>query len=115
MAIEILSDETILVALPKEPQLRYELETINETISSHGDYNVIIDFTRVEILTSSSISNLMILRDLQSRRSRKLILCNVSLPTKGIFNVAGLEGLFDFAEDKFAALAKLEHSNSHSQ
>jgi anti-anti-sigma regulatory factor len=112
MAVEHLSDEVLLVVLPKEPQLRHELETINETISNNGDYDVVIDFSRVEILTSSSISNLLILQNLLCERGRRLILSNVALPTRGLFNVVGLEGFFSFADDKYAALANLQHAKS---
>jgi anti-anti-sigma regulatory factor len=105
----------LLAVLPKEPQLRRELETINDTISNDGDYDVVIDFTRVEVLTSSSISNLVILHNLLCEHGRQLILCSVSLPTKGLFNVVGLADLFSFAEDKFAALARLQRSQPGSR
>ena len=101
-------DEVLLAVLPKEPQLRHELETINETVSSNDDYDVVIDFSRVEVLTSSSISNLVILHNLLCERGRQLILCNVTMPTRGLFNVVGLDGFFSLAEDKFAALARLQ-------
>lgn len=113
MTIEHLSDEVLLVVLQKEPGLRQELETINQSVDNppeHGDYDVIIDFARVEVLTSSSISNLVILHNLLAERGRKLILCNVGLPTKGLFNVVGLEGFFNLAEDKFAAQALLRRT-----
>ncbi len=112
MAIEKLSDEVILVVLAKEPQLRHELEAINETISDDGDCDVVVDFAGVEILTSSSISNLVILRNLLRERGRKLVLCNVALATRGLFHVVGLEGFFDYADDKFAALASLQHATT---
>jgi anti-anti-sigma factor len=108
MGIENLSDDVFLVTLSKEPELRHELEAVNETISNDGGRDVVIDFTGVELLTSSSISNLIILHNLLQDQGHNLVLCNVSLPTKGLFNVAGLSGLFEFAEHKYAALAKLQ-------
>jgi anti-anti-sigma regulatory factor len=110
MASEKLSDDVLVVALSKEPQLRHELEAINDTITDDGDYDVVADFAGVEILTSSSISNLVILHNLLRERGRKLVLCNVALPTRGLFHVVGLEGFFDYADDKFAALARLRHA-----
>lgn len=107
MSTEDLSSEVVLVVLPAEPELRDELEVVNEKIANGDDRDLIIDFSRVEILASSSISSLMILHSLMSERGRRLILCNVGLPTKGIFNVVGLREFFDFADDKFDALAKL--------
>jgi len=64
MASEKLSDDVLVVALSKEPQLRHELEAINDTITDDGDYDVVADFAGVEILTSSSISNLVIHSDI---------------------------------------------------
>ena len=108
MSVEYLPEKVLFAVLPKEPQLRQELETINETVSNNDSYDVVIDFTRVEVLTSSSISNLVILRNLLHEQGRQLILCNVALPTRGLLNVVGLDGFFSVAEDKFAAFAKLQ-------
>jgi len=110
MSIQKISDGVLLVVLPKEPQLRDELAKINETVCSRSESNVIIDFSFVEIITSSSISNLIILQDLLSKRGRKLVLCNVALPTRGIFRTVGLEKLFDFAADKSSALAIIQRT-----
>jgi len=108
MSIEYLPDNVLFAVLSKEPQLRQELETINETISSNGDYDVVIDCTRVEVLTSSSICNLVILHNMLCKHGRELILCNVALPTRGLLNVVGLDGFFSLAEDRFTALARLQ-------
>lgn len=114
MSVEYLADKVLFAVLPKEPQLRQELETINETVSNDGNNDVVIDFTRVEVLTSSSISNLVILRNLLHEQGRQLILCNVALPTRGLLNVVGLDGFFSVVEDKFAALARLQRSGPGS-
>jgi len=112
MSVEYLPDKVLFAVLPKEPQLHQELEAINETVSNNGNYDVVIDFTRVEILTSSSISNLLILRNLLHEQGRQLVLCSVALPTRGLLNVVGLDGFFSLAEDKFAALARLQASGT---
>jgi anti-anti-sigma regulatory factor len=39
---------------------------------------------------------------------RQLILCNVAIMTKYIFTVAGLDEVFDFVDDHFAALAAVQ-------
>lgn len=105
MRTERLSDDVLLVVLSKEPQLRSQLAELNETISTMSPCDVIIDLCLVEIITSSSISNLMILRHLLSEQGRKLVLCSVGLPTKGVFSTVGLENLFHFAPDRSSALA----------
>ena len=109
MAIQKFSENVLLVDLPfKEPQIGEELKSINEIVSNRDDCDVIVDFFRVEIITSSSLSNLIILRRLLREHGRELILCNVAIVTKYIFTVTGLDTVFDFIDDKFAALAVVE-------
>jgi anti-anti-sigma factor len=106
MSIQKFSEDVILVDLPfKEPDIGHELQAINDIISGRDDCDVIVDFFRVEIITSSSLSNLIILRKLMLERGRELILCNVSHVTKYIFTVANLDTIFEFVDDKLAALA----------
>ena len=108
MGIENYSEDIIVATLPEEPELRRELTMVNEIIANKGGRDVIIDFRMVEILTSSSISNLLLLRDLLRESGRRLVLCNVASPTKGIFRVAGLREDFDFVDNKSAALECIE-------
>jgi anti-anti-sigma regulatory factor len=107
MEVQKLPEGIVLVALHKEPETSNELKTLNETASEKSDFDVIIDFSRVEILASPSISNLIILHKLLRERGHRLILCNLSVPTKCIFTVAGVDAFFDFADDKSTALEQL--------
>ncbi|MHC4456647.1 MAG: STAS domain-containing protein [Planctomycetota bacterium] len=112
MGIENISDDIILVVLPKEPDLRRELAEVNETITNKGGRDVIIDFSRVEIVTSSSISNLIILRKTLSKSGHRLFLCEVAFITRCIFRIAGLSSFFDFVDDVPDALADIKGSES---
>jgi anti-anti-sigma factor len=105
MGILNLSENIIYVELPTEGQeISDELKALNETVGNRDDCDVIIDFTRVEIINSSNISNLLILRSLLEDKGRRLVLCGVSTITRCIFVVAGLAEIFFFADDKSAAL-----------
>lgn len=123
MGIQNFSEDVLLVDLSSEElQIGDELKNLNELISTRGDYDVVVDFSKVEIVTSSDISNLLALRALLCEHGRKLILCSVSAPTKGIFTVAGLDAVFEFAPDKHAALAAIQRTkvsgkptHAHSQ
>lgn len=106
MAIRNFAEGLVLVVLPAEPRTSDELQAVNKTVSKRCDFDVIIDFSRVEILTSSSLSNLMILQRWLRGCGHKLTLCNVGFATKCIFTQTGLDAFFGFADDKFAA-AKL--------
>ncbi len=106
--IHELSDDCVFVILTDYTSMGKELQIINDTLQDSPDRNVIIDFSKVQMLTSSHLSNLMILRDLLERNGRKLLLCHVSFQIKCEFTVSGLRDVFDFADDKYAAMAVLE-------
>ena len=113
MGIQNFSEDVLFVDLPaKEPQIGNELKNLNEVIVTRSDCDVVIDFFRVEIINSSSISNLLILRNLLKERGRQLILCNVAVMTKYIFTVADLDKVFDFVDDRFAAIAAMQCAES---
>ncbi|MFA5251425.1 MAG: STAS domain-containing protein [Phycisphaerae bacterium] len=109
MTIQNFSKNVLFVDLPsQEPQIGTELKSLNEIISTRSDCDVAIDFFRVEIINSSSIGNLMILRSLMEEHERQLILCNVAVMTKYIFTVAGLDKIFDFVDDRLSAMTAME-------
>jgi len=111
MGIQNFSENVIIVDLPSvDVHVAGELKDLNELMHNRSDCDVVIDCARVEIITSSNISNLLALRDLLREHGRQLILCNVTVPTKGIFTVAGLDGVFEFALDRDSALSAIEQS-----
>ena len=112
MWIESLKDKTfvIYIAVSREPELQRELEIINKIVHGRSDCNVIISLANIEMLTSSSLGRLISLHNSLSEKNCKLILCRLNLPTKGIFVTAGLNKLFNFAEDVFAAMTKIKGS-----
>lgn len=107
MATQNLTENVILVALPPEPKANAELKALNEKVSNRCDRDVIIDFALVEILTSPSISNLIILHNWIHGADHRLIFCNMKVATKCIFRVAGLDTFFEFADGRAAALVAL--------
>lgn len=113
MGIKNLSKDILLVVLPsKSPRIAQELKAVNEAVSKKkGNHDVVIDFSRVEIINSSNISNLLILHNLLQNSGHRLILCNVATVTKCIFVVAGLDVVFEFVDDKPAALVTVQHAD----
>ncbi len=111
MEIEKLTEDVIYVVLPPEPRIRDNLKELNEKVSKNCDFNVVIDFSYIEVLTSTSISNLITLQNWLDRSGYKLVLCKVAVVTKCIFDVAGLDKVFKFAADKFDALSTLKQSD----
>ncbi|MHC4157232.1 MAG: STAS domain-containing protein [Planctomycetota bacterium] len=111
MGIQDWSEDVILVDLPQEPQMGDELKTVIEMVRDRGDCEVVVDFSSVDIVTSSSLSKLLKLRKLLADCGHRLLFCNVAAATKGIFTVTGLDGVFEIADDKFVALASLQIVN----
>ena len=108
MGIQNWSDDIILVDLPQEPEMADELKTVIEMVRDRGNCDVVIDFSSVDIVTSSSLSKLLKLRKLLADCAHRLVFCNVAAATKGIFTVTGLDGVFEIVDDKFVALASLQ-------
>ncbi len=105
MGIQDWSENSILVDLPGEPEMGNELITVTEMVRDRGDCDVVIDFSGVDIVTSSSLSKLLNLRKMLSDSGHKLVLCSIASATKGIFMITGLDGNFEFANDKSEVLA----------
>jgi anti-anti-sigma regulatory factor len=88
--------EGILVwQLPKEPGTSDELKEITR---KQIDFDCILDFDNVDIITHTSLSSLMLLRKLIGNSNQELILCSVHKQTKGIFDVTALTGFFTYSE-----------------
>lgn len=107
MGIQDWSENTIVVDLSREPEIGNELLTVTKMVCDRGDCDVVIDFSDVDIVTSSSLSKLLKLRKMLFDSGHKLVLCSVSSATKGIFMITGLDGNFEFADDKSEVLASL--------
>ena len=107
MGIQDWSEDIILVDLPQEPEIEGEIKTVTEMVCDRGNCDVVIDFSGVDIVTSSSLSKLLKLRKMLTDCGHQLVCCSVAAPTKGIFMVTGLDGIFEVADDKFVALTSL--------
>ena len=115
MGFQNWSDDIILVDLPREPRMRSELKTLVEIVRDRGDCDVVGDFSSEDIMTSTSISGLLRLRKLLADCSHRLVFCSVPVATRSVFSVVGLDEVFEFAEDKFTALAAIQSSSSSKQ
>ncbi len=107
MGIQDLAENVILVDACPEPGLNDELKNVTDVVRERGDCDVVIDFSHVDIVTSSSLSKLLKLRKLLADCEHRLVLCSVATATRAIFSVTALDGIFDMVDDQFAALAAL--------
>lgn len=108
MGIQDWSEDIILVNLSKEPSLSEDLKAVIDIAGKRKDCDVVVDFTDVDIITSSSLSSLLKLRKRLKDNGRMLVFCGVKPSTRNIFTLTGLDGIFEFADDQFTALAGLQ-------
>ncbi len=111
MGIQNVSVDVLLVTLPKGSHLDDEIETVNGIVSEDCEHDVIIDFSRVEMLTSESICSLMILNKYLSGFGHQLVLYSVPSEIQHIFSRTGLEVLFTFADDEYDALQTVRRAS----
>ena len=110
MGIDQSSQGIMTVDLLPEPDMGNELEKVTNLVRDGGRIDVVVDFSAADIVTSSSIARLLRLRKLLTDYGHRLVFCNASPAIKGIFDIAGLDHVFEFADDKSAALAALENA-----
>lgn len=108
MAIKYWSDDVIVVDLSREPEMSEDLNGVAGILCERDVRSVIIDFSDVDILTSSNLSKLLELRNLMADWGRRLVFCSVATAIEGVFAVTGLEGGFELVDDRFIALTTIE-------
>lgn len=108
MGIQDWSEKVISVDLRAEPQTRDQIDEVIHQVRDKGNCGVVMDFTDVTILTSTSVAALLRLRKLLTDCGQRLVLCAVSNATRGVISVTGLDGVFEIVADRFAALAQVE-------
>lgn len=111
MVIQKQKDDIIIVRLHgRGDEISDELKKVNEDMSDSADADVIVDFSNIEIINSSNISNLLILKNLLEKNGHRLILCEVQTITKCIFVVAGLANIFEFTDSREDAQETLKQT-----
>ena len=111
MACQNLSGDLLVITLPQQPQLGPELQSLHEIADEQSDRDIIIDLSSVEMLTSESICDLMILNTTLIGFGRRLILCNTPVMIRQVFERTGLDRVFNFADSKTAAMEFLNFVN----
>ncbi|OGZ18431.1 MAG: hypothetical protein A2V72_01200 [Candidatus Nealsonbacteria bacterium RBG_13_37_56] len=107
MEIHKKSENVILVDCPPKPKIDQGLERLIIVIREKAA-NVVVDFSNVDLITASNISALLQLRKLLGDEGHRLILSGANSRIRSVFTTTGLHQIFEFADDKSAALALLE-------
>jgi anti-anti-sigma factor len=108
MGIQDWSENVILVTAAPEPDMSDELKAVTEIVQKRGNCSVVIDFSDADIITSSSLAQLLRLQKILDDHNQRLLLCGTSTRTKGVFEVTGLDKVFEFVSDRFTALAGMQ-------
>ena len=108
MDTQNFSEDVLFINLPEYPQHGDEIDTINKMLSNRVDRDVVIDFSKVKMLTSENICGLMILDKLLKGSGHKLVLCYVTSVIRQIFVRTGLVAVFNFAADEHEAIRLIQ-------
>ncbi len=104
MSIYRWSEDVILVDLPEKLEKHHELQTVIALLR-HGDAcDVVVDFSQVQVVGGAWLAQLRKIQRLVKEGGHKLTLCNLAPAIRGVFTIAHLDDLFEFAEDRFTAL-----------
>ena len=112
MGIQNFSEDILLTPLPEQPQHGDEIDIVNKLLSDSVDFDVMVDFSKVEMLTSGSICGLMILSKLLHGAERRLVLYNLPTAIQQIFVRTGLVTVFDLADDELDAQQRIQDKTS---
>ncbi len=112
MGIDHSSQGILTVDLLPEPDMGNELEKVHKIASEEADCDVVVDFSSVDIITSTNIAKLLKLKKLLDGFGHRLVLSGLISATKQIFKLAGLDQVLEFADDKSAALSTVKHARN---
>ena len=111
MTIQQWSDKIIVAELADDPQFTDEMGSLTEALATHNS-SVVVNLAGVSFLNSSNISRLLRLRKQMLGLGRRLIVCAVNDQVWGVFQVTGLDKIFEFTTDVATALASIQLSKS---
>ncbi len=113
MGIQDLTEEVLLVTLREEPGADSEVQCVTRMIVDDGPRHVIVDFSFVQKIASTAITDLIILESELQEAQRQLILCCVPPKIRRVLAHANLETFFRFSDSEFAALQMLAASECY--
>jgi anti-anti-sigma factor len=105
VSIQRWSEDVILVDLPREIESHSELQTVIRMLRQGSDCDVAVDFSHADVVGGMCLAGLLKIQRLVNECGHELTLCGVTPAMRGVFTIARLDDLFEFAEDRFAAWA----------
>jgi len=102
MPVEIRPDRVAVVSLVDEPKFANDFESLEST-KLDAPASIVLDFGTVRHINSSGIAALLRLRKRLIEEDGKLVLCRLSPQVSSVFQVTGLDRIFEFAPSADAA------------
>ena len=110
MGIQKWSDEITVVELSDSPQFADDMTALLDQLDETA-MDVVLNFAGVGFINSSDVAKLLRVRKKIISVGRRLMMCDVSSQVYGIFNVTGLEKMFEFTNDIATALTSIQLAN----
>ncbi len=110
MGIQKWSDEITVVELSDSPQFADDMTALLDHLDDTAT-DVVLNFAGVGFINSSDVAKLLRVRKKMISLGRRLMICDASSQVCGIFNVTGLEKMFEFTNDIATALTAIQLAN----
>lgn len=107
MPIQQWSEHIMLLDMRDEPQFSEDLQQVFEQLDQR-EFDVVANMKKVRQVNSTSLGELLQLRQRLVRNGRHLRLCSVPDTVWGVLLVTSLDKVFEVAEDVPSALASLQ-------
>ena len=104
MGIQKWSDTITVVELSDDPQFTDDINAVLEELDRHPT-DVVVNFVGVGFVNSSNVALLLRLRKKMMLLERRLVLSDITSQVWGVFEVTGLDKIFEFTKDVSTALA----------
>lgn len=109
MPIENWSDTIWLVKLSSEPELSEDLNAARERLNAaEAMPDIVLDFSDVNHLNSSNLTQILRIRKVCIERDAKLLLAGLNDGIWAVFLTTSLDKIFEFQTDAATALAALQ-------
>lgn len=106
--------EVLTVRVTEGPVIDSIQQQLNNLLDEDAGQRVVVDLSRVEIMSSAMLSVLVQAYRHLAESSGRLVLCGLKPPVVKVFEITRLDQLFRLEADVSAALARLASAGSES-
>lgn len=99
MSVRDCREDVLVVDLPQGCDVGEELKAVAQLVHGQVQRDVVVNLSGVDILNTSHIAALLLLRQSLQACGHRLVLCNVGPRLTGVFSVTGLTVVFEIARD----------------